>query len=128
MAFDFSFPVHEGTDSVGVPEGKKAVSGDDRHTSVAASYAIVDRSNRTEHRFDVHVRVPLNVEGRASLAEFNRQSVQQQLGVACGVDVSHAFVAQIATEFLSVGQVPVVGQGDAVGGIDVERLSLCSRR
>ena len=95
--------------------------GDDRDHRVGAVDAAVGRCDRVEDT------VGGEVGGAGGVLEFAGEHVEQEFGVTAGVDVTAVPVAQFIGEFAGVRQVPVVDQGDAVGGVDVERLLLLLR-
>ncbi len=50
--------------------------------------------------------------------------VEQHFGIRVGIDVPQVRLVQLLGQLLDIGQVAVVRQGDAVGGVHVERLGL----
>ena len=115
LAVRFTLAIDQRTNAVRVPERQQAVAGNHRYTRVATADSLVDCADGTKNRLDVHVGLPFNSQSAASLSQFNGERIQQQLGIAGRVDVSHAIVPQETAQFLSIGQVAVVGKSDAVG-------------
>ncbi len=108
---------HERTDAVRIAESQHAVPQHHRDHRVAAAQAPVDRAHGGKdvgHRGS-QVADPLQFAG---------EHVEQHLGVGGGVEVPAVLAYQRAGQFRGIGQVAVVGEADAVGRVDVERLGL----
>ena len=110
--------VNQWANAIGVAEGQEPMAGDQRHHRVGALDPLVHASYRLKHP----VGCELHIAGHA--LELVSQDVDQHLGVALGVEVSTVNVEQLTLERSSVGQVAVVHQHDAVGGVHVEGLRL----
>ena len=98
-----------------VAEADQAEAVDHRHGRIAAAAAAVDTGHRPEDILGIGFQL-------AGALQFIRQDVEQDLGVRARVDVPQVGIEKLRPELGGVGQVAVVGQRNAVGGIDVKRL------
>lgn len=126
--FDLSLAKDERPDTVWVPECKQSIARDNGNAGIASMNTIVDRRDGTKNGLNVDVGLALDAKGRRALAKFDGQGVEEKFGVAGGVDMPHALIAKVHSEFLGVGQIPVVCKGNAVGRVHVEGLGFGSRR
>ena len=106
--------VDDRTNAVGIAKRHQPEAVDDRHGGVTPAAAPVNAAQRIE---DI-----LRRQIQSLLAQFVREHVEQHLGVRAGIDMAQIGGEQLLLELIGVGQVAVVGQGDAVGRIDIERL------
>lgn len=56
--------------------------------------------------------------------QLSGEDVKQDFRVGSGIDMAPSVFKQLFTQFVGVGQVTVVRQGDAERGVDVKRLRL----
>ena len=101
---------------MGVAEGEEAVVDDHADHRVGALAAAVEALDGGKEFFRVH--------GRAQVGQFVREDVEQHLGVATGVEMAEVVAREFVGELRGVGQVAIVGDDEAVGRVDVERLRL----
>ena len=73
--------------------------------------------HRAEDVLLVDAELPLDLE-------LVGKDVEQDLGVRLGIDMPQVVDEEVALQVLGIGQIAVMGQHDAVGGIDVEGLGL----
>jgi hypothetical protein len=106
----------QGPDAIGITEGQQAVAGNQHDHGIRATHPPVHRTDRAKHVG----RRQRQALGRA--LQLVRQHVEEHLGIALGVDVPVVGGEQLGLEGVRVGQVAVVHQHDAEGGIDVEGL------
>ncbi len=106
---------------MGVAEGDQAVARDHRHHGVGTPAAAVHPGHGGEHGLIVQ-----GVVGDL-LLELVGQHVEQHFGVGAGIDVAQVLAEQLQLQLVRVGEVAVVGQDDAEGGVHVERLGLGGR-
>ena len=94
------------------------MTGNERNGGVGALDAFVQAGDRGEDL--------LGVELRAAhlLLQFVGEHVDEQLGVAGGVEVPPVDVEELLGQLTRVGEVAVVHEGDAVGRVHVEGLGL----
>src|SRR5471032_1013877 len=97
-------------------EGQQADAGDLRDGRVAATYAAV------QHGDGFKDGVGVDHDAGGGLLDFVGQHVQQHFRVGVGVDVAAVVLEHLFFELFPVGQVAVVGQGNAERRVDVERL------
>ncbi len=110
-------PHDQGTDAVGIAERHDAVADDQRHDRVSTPATTVDGGHGGKDRLR---RETLDVLALQLVSEH----VQQRLGVGARVQVPPVLLDQQLLQFVGIGEVAVVGQADAVGGIHVEGLGL----
>ena len=110
----FPLTVNQRSNAVWVPEGEQTVARNDGHTGIASTDTLVNGGDGSEDGFDVDVWITFDAKRRRAFTEFNSKSVQEQFRVARGVDVAHAFVSEMYGQFIRVGEVAVVGQGNTV--------------
>ena len=102
---------------MGIAEAEDAEAGDHGHRRIAAPAAPVHPRHGAEDVLLVDAQLPLDLQ-------LVGEDVEQDLGVRLGVEVAQVVDVDVALQVLRVGQVAVVGQRDAVGGVDVEGLGL----
>ena len=107
------------TDAARVAERQDAVAGDHRHHRVGALGAPVHRGHGVEDVVRLRAQLAL-----AALVQLVGEHVQQHFGIRGGVDMAQIGTVEVLGERLGIGQVAVMGQGQAVGRVDVERLRL----
>ena len=112
------------TDAERVAEREQAVAGDERDRGVRALDALVHARDRLEDLLGVEL------DARDRGLQLVGEHVDQQLGVARGVEVPAVLVEQLVGELARVGEVAVVHEHDAVRRVHVEglRLLLARRR
>ena len=114
-------PEHQGPDAVGVAEGEQPVARDHRDHGVGAAAPAVDTRDPREDGRGVEL-----VVCRAFL-QLMREDVEQHLRVGIGIDVPQVLAEQIVLQLLRVGEVAVMAEHDAEGGVHVERLRFRTR-
>jgi hypothetical protein len=108
---------HQRTDAVRIAKAQDAVADHHGDHRVAAAAAAVDGVGGGENVGRRHAR-------RADALQFGGQHVEQHFGIRGRVQVAPVLAHQHFGQFARVGQVAVVAEADAVGGIDVERLRI----
>jgi len=109
---------HDWADAPGVAERQDAAPGDQRRHRVAAARLGMDRGDGVEDLFRVQMRA------RYALLELVREDVEQDFRIRRGIEVAQVRLEQLVLEFLGVGEIAVVGHGNPVGRVHVERLRL----
>ena len=104
--------------AVRVTEPDEAVADHQRDHGIGAADLLVHLAHRREDIF----RAQRHLVAQVQLVG---QHVQQHFGVRGGVDVAAGHLELLLLELLGVGEVAVVGQHHAVGGVHVKRLRLC---
>src|SRR5699024_3041007 len=99
-------------DAVGVAEGQQAVVGDQGDDGVGALDPVLGGGDGVEDGVGVQVVRPGG--GLQLIGKY----VEQQFGIRGGVEVAPVAVAHLGGQLAGVGEVAVVHQGDAVGGVD----------
>ncbi|KAI3488256.1 hypothetical protein L1887_47795 [Cichorium endivia] len=111
----------ERTDAVGVAEGDDAETSKHGDAGVAALALLHEVANGGEDVLLVDAEL-------ARLLQVVGKDVEEHLRVRIGVDVTVGVGIEEATQLVGVDEVAVVGEGDAVGRVDVEGLRLRVRR
>ncbi len=108
---------HQRTNAVRIAEGHHAVADDHRHAGVRAAQLLMHGGDRGKDVVGLQrvVREAIQLAG---------EHVEQDFRIGGGVDVAAVAFEQLLAQLMGVGQVAVVGQGDAVRRVDVERLGL----
>ena len=107
--------VNDGADGERVAEGDEAVAANHRHNRIGATHAAVGGGDGVEDDFRRRPQLLLALD-------FVGEDVEQRFGIGMGVDVAQVAGVDGADEFVGVGEIAVVGERNAVGRIDVERL------
>ena len=70
------------------------------------------------------VEEQVGVEGSTltNVLQFTREDVDEEFSVGRGIEVATVGFGELSGELASVGEVSVVNQDDAVGGVHVKRL------
>ena len=110
--------VAERPDAQRITEGQQAVAGDLGHTGIGATRPAMQRGHRLEDGVRIQRHAPRPV------VQLVRQHVQQHFGIRIGVDVPTVTLEELLLERLGVGEVAVVGQGDAERSVHIEGLGL----
>ncbi len=111
-------PEHKRPDAERVTEGEHPVTGDEGDRRVGAFDALVQAADRGEHLVGVEILTT------HLLLQLVSEHVDEQLGVAVGVEVPAVDLEQLARELARVREVAVVDEDDAVRRVHVERLGL----
>ena len=98
---------HQRTNAVWIAEGHHAVTDDHRHAGVRAADLTVCRGNRGKNvvRFQRIVTEVIQLAG---------EHVEQDFRIRGGVNVATFLFEQLFTQLMRVGQVAVMGKGDAI--------------
>ena len=107
---------HQRPDTVGVAEREQSVAGNHRHHRIGPAAAPVHAGNRAEDRRRIEL-----VIGRP-LLQLVRENVQQHFGIRVRVDVAQILAEKIVLQLLGIGEIAIVSEHDAEGGVHVERL------
>ena len=107
---------HQGTDTVRVTEGQHAKTGNHGHHRVGPLAAAMHARDRLEYVGGSQA-MPLH-----GTLQFVGQNVEQHLGVGTRVDVAQVLLEQAVLQKLGIGQVAVVAQDYAEGGVHIEGL------
>ena len=101
-----------------IAEGQHAMAGDHRNHRVGTLDATMHPAHRLKHiaRQQRHAA--------CRLANFMRQHIEQDLGVAVGIDMAVVGAKELRFQGMCIGQVAVVHQHDAKRRIHVKRLRL----
>ena len=106
---------HQRADAVWIAKTNDTVAGDHHDHGVGAAATHVHAGDRGEDVF----------RGGRHLApalQFMGENVEQHFGIGIGVDMAQIVAEQVLAQFAVVGEIAVVGEGEAVGGIDIQRL------
>ena len=111
-------PEHERPDAVGVAEREEPVPRDEGDRRVRAFDALMQARDGAEHL------VGVEVGAGDLLLQLVGEDVDEQLGIARGVEVAAVDIEEFRGQLACVREVAVVDERDAVRGIHVERLRL----
>ena len=115
--FGLALAVDQRPDAVGIAEGDDAVARDHGHGRIGATGPPVHAGHGAEDVLLVDAQL-------AELLQLVGEDVEQHLGIRVRVDVALVFPEQGLTQGFRVGEIAVVSQADAVGGIHIEGLGL----
>ncbi len=100
-----------------IAERYQTETDDQSHRSISALHPSMHCGDRGENILGVNRQ-------SATLLQFVGKDIEQDFRVGIGVDMAQVGAKQLVLQLHRVGQVAVVGQGDAKGRVDVERLGL----
>jgi hypothetical protein len=120
-AVGLALAVDRRADAVGVAEAEQAKARDHRHGRVAAATTTMHALNGAEDVVLVDPQAVLRLQ-------LMREHIEQDFRIGLGIDVAQILDEDVLLQLLGVGEVAVVRQHDAVGGVDIERLRLGGTR
>jgi hypothetical protein len=111
----------EGTDTVRITEGQDTKTGQHSSYSPTSLAALVGLGQGAEDVINVDASL-------ASLVQSASKHIEHKLAVRVGVDMAVGLPIQVIAQIRGIDQVAVVGEADAVGGVDIERLAFGALR
>ena len=120
--FGIAHAEHHRPYAVRITKGHDTVTRYHRDRGVTAAATAMHALDRVKYI------VLVEAEASSLHLELVREYVQQDFRIRLGIDVAPVLGEQLTLQFLRVGQIAVVRQGDTVGRIDVKGLRLSRRR